>query len=90
MQLLTLSEQDWPLLRLNAQQTSPTLATLDNYWIIWRDIDRVTNSRTVGFEEYNSLLYFLHGETLSQLCLSLLEAHAIEEVPILALATIKS
>ncbi len=111
-ELLTISEQDWPLLQLRFhpslclltnqyntvavwhamkdQQAPPTLATIDNYWIIWRDLDRVTNFRSINFEEYLALLYFLRGDNFSQLCQSLLEAHGIEEVPALALGYIKS
>jgi hypothetical protein len=72
------------------QQAPPALVTLDNYWIIWRDSDRVTNFRSIDFEEYRSLLYFLRGDNFSQLCQSLLEAHSIEEVPVLALGYIKA
>ncbi len=72
------------------QEPSPKLTTLDNYWIIWRDLDRVTNFRSVEFEEYLALLCFLRGDNFSQLCQSLLEAHGIEEVPALALSYINS
>jgi len=111
-ELLAISEQDWPLLRLTfhpslslltnqyntvsvwqamkAQELSPTPTTLDNYWIIWRDLDRVTNFRSVDFEEYLALLYFLRGDNFSQLCQALLETHSIEKVPTLALGYIKS
>ncbi len=72
------------------QTKAPPIQALDNYWLLWRDIDRVSSFRSVDYEEYRILLYCMHGGNFSQLCALLLESHSADEVPMIALGLIKS
>ncbi len=75
---------------MKSQMKAPAILAFDNYWLLWRDADRVSSFRSVDYKEYRALLYCLHGGNFSQLCALLLELHSPEEVPVIALGLIQS
>ncbi|MEO6171610.1 MAG: DNA-binding domain-containing protein [Arenimonas sp.] len=72
------------------KQVPPVIRQQANHWILWRDMDRVTSFRSLENEERNCLQHFLDGGNFSQFCEYLMAGHNIEDVPIVALAYIKS
>ncbi|MGH8051983.1 MAG: HvfC/BufC family peptide modification chaperone [Arenimonas sp.] len=60
-----------------------------NYWLLWRDTDRVTNFRSLENTEYRALANFSDKENFSALCEKLAGSHAIESVPAIAIDFIR-
>ena len=71
---------------LKNQQTPPGATPASNsHWLIWRDSELITRFRSLDDEESDVLLHCLEGGDFSGLCERLLQWHAAEAVPSLAL-----
>jgi len=75
---------------MKSKLKAPAIRAFDNYWLLWRDADRVSSYRSIAYKEYHALLFCLHGGNFSQLCALLLESHGALEVPAIVLGLIKS
>ena len=72
------SVQSWQALK--AEKTPPAQEEQSAYWLIWRNHERITEFRSLPLDEQAMLNGFLHGENFAQICTTLLDHHAEEEV----------
>ena len=71
---------------IKEQKSPPSAMPASNgHWLIWRDCEFITRFRSLDDEESDVLLHCLEGGDFSGLCERLLQWHAAEAVPSVAL-----
>lgn len=60
-----------------------------NYWLLWRDSDRITSFRSLGMDEYTFFSHFIAHGNFSGLCEKIATMYPVEKVPNIALDFLK-
>lgn len=78
------SVESWKALKA---ETAPPVASDDSsqYWVLWRDTERLSQFRPVEEDEYNLLSLAISGEPFSMLCEALLDWYPVNEAGVAGL-----
>jgi hypothetical protein len=71
------------------KKTPQALKENKNYWLLWRDADRITSFRSLDNEEYQALSHFGNSGNFSGFCEKMATTHPVDTVPNIALGFLK-
>lgn len=75
---------------LKSEKSPPQQEELLSHWLIWRNLDRITEFRSLTIDEHVMLIGFLHGASFADICELLLEYYEEEEVAMNAITHLTS